>query len=784
MFFLSGAAGLIYELTWVRLFSVAFGNSTHAISLVVAVFMAGLALGAFLLGRISDRWPEPLVLYGVIELGIAASGLLVPHLLRSAEPAIAALYESGVPPLARLTVLRVSMATVVMVVPTTLMGATLPIITKHFVQQPREIGEKVGLLYGLNTLGAVLGCFLTGFYLIRVLGVTNSSYLGSSINGTIGVVAILARYPGRWRLLGLGLHGRGVASSRQKIWSPESALRRRPSRLAVLVALFVSGFTALSYEVVWSRILGFVFQLGMSTFAFTIVLTVFLAGLGIGGLIYARWANEIDDTVGLFGLLQVLVGATVLAGVFLFAQWDSPRVLRVSAHFWVNDFFKAGFLMLAPAILMGIGFPLGCRVITERTHALGGTIGEAYAVNTLGSVLGPLITGFLLIPLAGTESVLKIMVTANVATGLMLVVLGGTPRRLTRGRMVWAVAILIAVVIVDASRTELVLSLFNARREPVVYFREGPSDSLLATRLRDGIQLIVGGSTGAGSTPVYQRTDELLAYIPLLLHSTPRDVAVIGFGTGRTAGLYGEHPSVRRVEVVEIAQGALDSGRDVFASFNRGVLSNPKVRTILDDGFNFMKYTPGRYDIISIDPFTPRNPGSARLYTREFLLSVKGKVKDPGIVVMWAFPPRVHTTSFRLALKTFQAVFPRTTVWTSPVDQMFLFVATSEPLQFDVAELADRLAARPRQDRYPYHIRDVIGFLSLLFLDEAAVEEIVAREETPVFTVDRPNLEFVYLSDRSPALDWAWRRRVKSSVLPKLRNVPKELEKRLWQEQN
>jgi spermidine synthase len=190
----------------------------------------------------------------------------------------------------------------------------------------------------------------------------------------------------------------------------------------------------------------------------------------------------------------------------------------------------------------------------------------------------------------------------------------------------------------------------------------------------------------------------------------------------------------------------------VFASFNRGALSNPKVTTVLDDGFNFMKYGRNRYDVISLDPFTPRDPGSARLYTREFLLSVRDRLKEGGIVVLWAYPATVRTASFRVALKTFQAVFPHATVWTSPVDNMLLFVATPVPLKLDTADLAARLAARPQSKDYRYHIESAEDFRSLLLFDEAAVRRIVALEDRPLFTVDRPNLEFLYLNDPSPAL--------------------------------
>lgn len=770
IFCLSGAAGLIYEISWVRLFSVLFGNSTHAIAVVVAIFMTGLAAGSAIFGWIGDRSANPLRLYGTIELGIAGSAVLVPHFLREAEPLIASLYSAGSPSLGTLILVRCLIASVILMVPTTLMGGTLPIISKHLVKHLKEVGSRVGLLYGLNTFGAVVGCMLTGVVFIRYLGARNSTYLACCLNASIGAAAILAPSP---HLSSLATHGRKPAGTQPL--GPGRVPGRGFQLGFVLVVFFVSGFTALSYELIWTRILGFLLQLGTSTYAFTIILTVFLAGLGIGALVYAGWSKQIRDAVTVFGSLQMLIGTSALVSLFLLARWTSPGFPDLSRQYWLNDILKAAVLMLVPTILMGSSFPLGCRVVTESTATVGRSVGQAYALNLLGSVAGPLVTGFLLIPRMGSETVLQVMVIANLLAGLLVVLVNLGPRGML-GRLGPVATILLLLGYMHVTEASPVLQLLNTRREQVVYFKEGSSDSLLATRLRDGIHLIVGGNVGAGSTPTYQRTDELLAYLPLLLHPKPRQVAVICFGTGRTAGLFAQHPSVEGIDVVEVAQGSFDAGRAMFGGFNANVLSSPKVRPILDDGFNFMKYASSRYDVISIDPFSPRDTGSARLYTSDFLHFAKTRLNTGGLVVMWAFPSRVRMGSFMVALKTFQAVFPNTTVWLSPVDGHVLFLATPEPLLFDVADLADRLEARPRQARYPYHVTDLATFLSLFFLDETAVRELIAAEASPLFTVDRPNLEFIYLTDRSQFLGPEWRQRVASSVGPRLRNVPRELE--------
>lgn len=766
VFLLSGAAALIYEVTWVRLFSVVFGNSTHAISTVLAVFMGGLAVGSYLFGRWTDRVREPLRLYGLIELGIAATAFLVPHALRWAEPLFVALYQEEIPPLVPLTMLRAALAVGILSLPTVLMGGTLPVLSRCFVHRLGHLGGRIGFLYGMNTLGAVCGCALAGFLLIRYVGVAASSYVACAINVAIGVAALfLARPSGAVT----------EVTDEPRPAAPQSPAQ--PSGLlsaVLLLAFFVSGFTALSYEIIWTRVLSFVFRSGMSSYAFTLMLSLFLLGISVGSLVYSRWLSRYASQVRLLGILEILIGLSVpCCLVFLLAASRAPSGPVGGASF-PGMVFQAGLVVLLPTLLFGMAFPLACRLTTGSISGLGHSLGRAYALNTIGAVLGPLATGFLLIPTLGSETSLKAMVAANLLLGAGFLLLEHGRRPVVDSVLVLSVPC--AVILLFLVRSGIVLGVLNHEQEPVVFFEEGPATSVLVTRAGEEVKLNVGGTVGAGTLLRFRGTTELLAHGPLALHSDPRRVAVIGFGTGRTAGFFARHPGIERVDVVEISDSVFHIGRKLFGSYNQQVLDDPKTTAVLDDGFNFLKYTGNRYDIVSLDPFTPHTPGSARLYSRDCLEHVRDRLEPGGIAILWALPRWTRWRSFLTALKTFHLVFPHSTVWLTPGREYLVFLGTPGKLEIDVGGFEAHLAARPElPGSDAYVIRDATDMLRCFFLDEDAVRRIVASEDCPVFTVEHPVLEFLIHTDDSDPLTRAWIRQAQSPILPHLENVPEDV---------
>lgn len=768
VFFFSGTASLAYEITWVRLFSVLFGNSTYAISLVVALFMGGLALGGYLFGKWIDHRDRPLLAYGLVEIAIGLSALPVPYFAQWAEAPISRLYQSDVPSLMHATATRALLAFCILFFPTTLMGATLPIITKCFVRSLGAVGTGVGVLYGVNSLGAVVGCYGASLYLIRLLGITSTSYVACGINLAVGIAVLHAHY---FVADADALTHRAPAGTYASDTRARNAFATKSRwRVFVLIALFVSGFTALSYEVIWARILGFILHRGMSIYAFAVMLSLYLMGLAVGSLIYARWLSRRTDSIRLFGWVQLLVGTLVIASLAAVSTFHASRWLQFGDYLLLGHLAKAGSLMFVPTVILGIAFPIGCRIVTQSSSELGSSVGRAYAVNTLGAVLGPLATGFLLIPSLGSEVTLKAMVSANLLMGAALLTFRREGTVNSRGlQSAMLLIVSCGVTCLLASNAHLVLDLFNTRKAKVAYFKEGPSTAVLATQTTGGIALSVGGTVGAGTLPTFRQTTELLAYIPLLLKEDPSHVLVVGFGTGRTARFYAEYPSVAHVDVVEISEAVYQIGSEFFSSYNRDVLKKPHVSALIDDAFNFVKYTRNRYDVIVLDPFTPHLPASARLYTKEFLEHCRAKLREDGIVVLWALAAWSRWDSFATALKTFQSVFPHTTVWLTPNERFLIFLGAAGRLRGSREDLDARLRLRPALgggDRYA--IDDLRGYLNTFFLDEKAVRELLAPARVQLHTVDRPHLEFLIHTDRSPRIPMRRLRAKRGSILSEL----------------
>ncbi|MFH1263860.1 MAG: fused MFS/spermidine synthase [Pseudomonadota bacterium] len=743
MVFFSGGCALMYEITWGRMFSVLFGNTTYALSAVVAVFMGGLALGGVVLGRKADQIHRPLLMYAAVETGIGITAFLVPLLLKAADPLLAMLYTSGNIAPWKLLAVRLAVSVPVLIVPTMLIGATFPVVSKLAVRSAEEVGRRIGLFYALNTFGAMIGCALTGFYLLPSLGVIGSSYLAAVMNLAIGGAAFL--------LHTLETRTEQATFDPETNFSNEFPTSPKAARL-ILVALFVSGFASLSYELLWSRVLGAVFLTGMSIVAFTAVVTIFLGGIAAGSFLYSQTARRIRSPVHTLGLLHIVIACSVFVFFWLIAQERfAPPPLGFQN--WSARYVKAMVLMAVPTLLLGYVFPMACDLVTDNRKVLGRTVGRAYAVNTAGCVLGPLVTGFFLIPRFGSEATLKGMVAAGLVVGVLLLFHDGFFFEHRRLRMAGALAFLtLSFLLIEGPRGILV-RLMNSLNAPVVYFSEGPSGTYLAYQAKDGIKLLVGGMYGAGSTPKLATGNEMAAYLPLLLHPSPTDVAAICFGTGRTSGLFARNPRVRRVDIVEIMEETIKGGEVLFSSYNQDVLHSPKVNVFLDDAFNFIKHTPRRYDVISVDAFMPRHAGSARLYTRDFLEFARRQLKPKGLVTLWAGPGLIHRRAFLLALKTFRSVFPHATVWRSPDNAFLFFVGSMEPIHLDAKEIQKRLSARPSSGEYPYRITDASQFANLLVMDESAAETFADLNELPLFTVDRPNLEYLFLRGGAPGLN-------------------------------
>lgn len=755
-FFLSGASSLIYEVVWLRLLTLQFGSTTLAVSAVLAAFMAGLALGSFLLGRVADRLAEPLLAYGLLELAIAVYALAVPTIFAQTEAIYARAWSAGFDAFA-LNATRFALALAVLTVPTTLMGGTLPVLAGAYAAREGAAGRDLGTLYGVNTWGAVAGAAAAGFFLLPSLGQQRATRVAILLNLLIALAAFLA---GRKVVPST----RGRASSARRTEGQPSRPLARP---AVLVAFALSGLAAMVYEVAWTRLLTLV--LGSSTYAFTTMLVTFLAGIAGGSLMGARAADRLARPR--FGLAVCLMGIglaafatqhlfSLLPRLFLAvfpAVRDAPGLLRGV------EFGLAALVVLPATFLMGAAFPLVACVYADVPAHVGRLIGEAYAANTVGTIAGALLAGFVAIPLLGIAGAVTAGIALNMAAGLGLLLMDAQPARdlvsVAMGSLVllaltmtspppWDALVLSSGVYKEAPT---LLRLYPSggealelmpKRLRTLYYREGVSATVLVAErpsLEEGrqISLAIDGKVDA-STGADMPTQVLSAHLPLLLHPKPRQILVVGVASGVTVGSVLRHP-VAAVVAVEIEPAVIEASKK-FVDFNSRYWEDPRLHLVLEDARNYLLASTRRFDVIISEPSNPWLSGPAKLFTLEYFRLGARRLSPGGIFAQWIQMYGLPAEYLRALVRTFHEVFPHVLVFqTNPSD--LLLLGSTRPIAIEPEALAERSGdPSVARDLVRVRVRDWIDLLAHFILGGEAVRTFAGAG--PLNTDENGLIEF------------------------------------------
>lgn len=686
LFLLSGATGLVYEVAWTRRLVLILGSTSRAVSLILAAYMLGLALGAHLLGRRADGVRRPLRIYAGLEAGVGLLAFLFPLLLAGAE-SLGLVFGGR----------SASFVTcfVVLLLPTILMGGTLPILARFVVTRMERLGGQVGLLYSLNTLGAVAGTFLSGFVLVEWLGVYGSTFLAGAVNlGIAGAAWGLAARRGRREKAEEG--GGGPAVAPPSAPADEGAMARgkrtpRTGRAGLAPsAAFAAGFLSLGSEVLWTRMLTFFLE-GF-TWTFAAMLTTFLLGLALGTMVSGALVNRLRDlrryTADLF-LLSAIVSAGVLFA--LTHHYTISKVAKdVTAPWFANwryhhaaSLFLGSFVVLfPPALVMGAIFPAVARMATRRLGEVGRKVGLVYAVNTAGAVLGSLIAGLVLIPTAGM---------AWGATGLAGgALLAGVALHSGRARFVGIPALVVMAVVVWYARPDVEMirhsHVFFGERgleRELRDYEEGATAAVSVVEdVRNGVKAIYTDEFQAAATGPHYKYMRMLAHLPLLLAPAwdGADVCVICFGTGTTAGSASVHP-LGRLDLVEISPEVIDQAPR-FEDVNKGVLDPEKEHAFpvdlhVDDGRNFLLTSRDRrWDVITLEPLMPYTPGAVNLYTKDFYELCRERLKPGGVMCQWIPIHAMSSDDYRMLVKSFVDVFPDSTLWF--VEETSLVIGTTD----------------------------------------------------------------------------------------------------------
>ncbi len=769
LFFFSGITALIYEIVWTRMLTLVFGHTVFSVSVVLAAFMAGLGFGSYLFGYAIDRLtaretggpsassregknkvlgeddfpPTPLLVYGWIEILVFATGALLSLFLANFSTVYAWIHVFLPDSVLLQNGLKALLAFGLILVPTTLMGATLPIISKYYVTDHTKLGTQVGFLYGINTLGAAFGCLLTGFLLISVLGVLETVLATSLVNLFIGISSIR-------------IYQDTTGSSRFTFRLPE--IRRPPlqfhgdQKLWMGVS-FICGFTALAYEVLWTRLL--VFSISSTVYSFSMMLAVFLLGIVLGSLLVVPILSR--GTTNLRSVLLALqagVGLYVIFSIYgietiLSPPWNSYNLENPAATFF-RYFMDSVSLMLVPTLLLGMSFPILIKIVSGGPEHVGRGTGQIYASNTLGAICGSLMTGFFILPSLGSQTSLLLIATLNFLTMLFLFRTGEyliLPVRKGLTVVLAALVLFVHVAIPDDLLDRFFMRDSAGKRDisKLMFFEEGLTDTVAVFEDTYGLldpdakRLITNGISMSASNMIASRYMKLFAHVPILLLDRPDHVLVVCFGTGQTTGAAGLHPRVQSVDSLELSPSVVRAGR-VFSSQNHDVLDNPKVRIILQDGRNHLLTTDKRYDVITSEPPPPRTAFTVNLYTKEYYELAKRRLRPGGLVAQWIPLHSQGEKEVGMHLKTFLSVFPHAIAWISVANEI-LIVGSDQPIEIDIDKLRRRFQEPAVQKALAdIEIHNVYAFLSNLWFLEEELEQLA--EGHRVITDNHPVIEF------------------------------------------
>lgn len=754
LFFFSGAAGLVYQVLWMRSLSLFFGSDMYGVSIILSTFMGGLALGSLGGGWFAEQTRRPILWYGMAELAIGSFALGFESLLESLEPLLEAAYPAGAATHSGgYHLARVLLAASTLLLPTALMGATLPLVLRHFVRARENVGALAARFYAVNTLGALSGTLVAGFALLPYLGTAHATLCAAGVNFGVGAVGVV-----------LGLR----TSVAPDVAAPRSgeldtlpglppAARRRIAR-AAMIGLGLSGCASFALEVVWTRIL--LVSFSATVYSFASMLACFLFGIFLGSRLVSKVVDRHEKPLALFSALEL--GTALSVGVLCLLVNAIPslfgRLLSALAaalgqgqeHTLVIATLLASFtLLIVPTTLLGATFSVALRVYTTSVARVGSRTGNLYFANTVGSVVGSLGAGLLLVPTFGTGPSLAIVALLFAGTGAYL---GVTQAKVDgeawlRSPLAALGAGAVACALVSLAIPYRVTFNFNQRTHEdaeLVYHADGVQNTIDVLRSRDGTTaLVIGGNIEADDGYLQRRHFVLKGHLPLMLQEQPKSVLVVGLGMGITLQATARHPGLERIDVVELSPEILDAQSEL-AAVNGDVANHPIVNVRIDDGRLYMKLSDRRYDMITADPIHPKISRVGYLYTREYYQSIRDHLNPGGVVCQWMPIYQISPARLRSAVATFLDVFPEATLWY--VENHALLVAKKDAHQIDY-DLLERRFASPnvREDLASIDIASPVELLSHLLMgpDELrAYVESGDHGEIPLNTDDFPYLEY------------------------------------------
>ncbi len=815
IFFLSGVSALIHEIVWARYLGLVFGGSHLAVTCVLFVFMGGLAAGSYLIGKRVDSRQNLLRLFGYLEIGIGASALLFAGLIKIYPSIYIPIAQAAPDSTVFITSIRILFALLAMIIPTTLMGGTLPVLTSFTSRLMKDTGVRLSFLYGFNTFGAVCGAAATGFVMLRTFSMSTTLVIAVAINLAVGISAILIQKT-------IKSETESEVSSQDESGSdgvPATAENHYLSRL-VLWGIGVSGFCAMSYEVLWNRILSV--AVGASAYGFTILLMAFLSGIAAGSTSYGLYCSvstklrkgipsPVATSARSFGVIQVLIGLTALYTTTHFRYL--PKYVAFLHEFFrgllqgadqfqvlqLANFTLAFYMMFIPAFFMGVAFPMAGAIHSRYSGFVGKSVGETLSFNTIGAILGAGVSGFVLIYLFGIQRSLQMIILLNTVYGLVLIAAVQWGKRISMLVSCAALAALM-VPVFSPSSWELwnpkLYAIYQSNKPEsygtdeeisemmdnmdVRYYYEGTQTIVSAVQSVDILFFITNGRVEASNAHQDMQCQYVLGHLPMLMHHNPRSVFVLGTGSGMTLGAVSVHPTVEKITLAEIEPGVLGVAK-TFGIDNHYILSrpDPRLKIVFNDGRNHLLTTKDKYDVITADPVHPWFSGSGYLYSSEYFRLASQKLNPGGILCQWLPLYELTAENLKSVVRTIRENFTYSMIWVTHYDAEI--IASNSPIIIDENELARRISAAPvTGDLRQIKMGSAEDFLSYFVMGSEGVKAYSSGGR--INTDDNLYLEFS--APRSIGLDYLRETNLsdilgyREKILPYLKNDSNEELKR------
>jgi spermidine synthase len=755
LFFFSGVSGLAYQVVWTRLLTLIFGNTMLAASTVLAAFMAGLAAGSFAAGKYIDRKPRKMIrIYALLEAGIGIFALLFPTLLALMEPVYITFYQKLAANILAFNLMRFVVCFVLILMPTFLMGAALPVLLKRFVTGPHAIGRQAGLLYGLNTAGAAVGALLCGLLFLKGLGMQLTTLAAAAINLAVAAVA--------W-FLGKNDHDRekpGIKKSLPPQEYPAAV------KLLVMIGIGISGFCALAYEVLWTRMLNLFFH--NTVHSFTSMLATFLIGIALGSFIYSKFLSRSRRKVQMFVFIQVLIGLFAYITPFIFSTLFDPLFSKTTDAAVV---LKAAVIMIVPAILMGIALPLAVQLCQKGKEREGDSVGTVYAINTAGAIFGTLAAGFILVPVLGIQKSVIVVASLNLLAGTLALLSLVRPRI----GLACAASFMAVVFLLFSWSPSSHFKILYQRNQPysdILLYKEGKTANVVVYDLyKEGHKALYLNSIEEASSRLWHvQFFKMLGILPSLVHPQPDNALVITFGTGMAAGA-----CAARVETLDCAEPNPDiiEAVNIFSHENLDVIDNPKLTLINNDGRNHLLTTLKKYSLIVSDSANPVTFDSWPHYTKEFYEICKKKLK-PGGIFCQCLPIPLPRDSIKVILNTFKSVFPHTSFWSIYGSPQCLMLATPGKLSINYREFQRRFNSIAGDSGLEeYGIDTTEKFLGFFLFGEEKLAELLAGFDK-INTDDLPHAQFHSKLDREGVQNALFLLKYQESIYPYLTDLGEE----------